>query len=381
MDRLVLRNGLGCAIAGVLILAAGSAHAQNSGRGQKCADGGLVFLGKTSDSAKSVWLSRTGIGSFALSASNAGVVDTWSRERRGLHVSMSPEVSNGNGLPHSLIDTIEDCEIAKVNQKGGITFPPGIKLPPKLPPVLRSPGGRPPTGLMPTLPTAPPTGVMPTLPTAPPTGVMPTLPTAPPAAVMPTMPTAPPTGVMPTLPTAPPTGVTPTLPTAPPTGVMPTLPTAPPTGVMPTLPTQPSAVTPPVVVIPGVVPNDLEGPYTRGREFVVAPAWNFWVDGRATDISDERYGLDLNSEASQITMGADHQFGDDLVFGLMTTLEKNQSDGFNRGFAANSKGWPSKINLDGNAATHRALLFLRRQDPRWQSVVIRSRRYLNNVVE
>jgi transposase-like protein len=43
--------------------------------------------------------------------------------------------------------------------------------------------------------------------------------------------------------------------------------------------------------------------------------------------------------------------------------------------------WPQKINLDGNAATHRALRLLAQEDARWRSVEIRSRRYLNNVVE
>src|ERR1700677_328802 len=42
---------------------------------------------------------------------------------------------------------------------------------------------------------------------------------------------------------------------------------------------------------------------------------------------------------------------------------------------------PRKLNLDGNAATHRALRVLRQEDPKWRSVVIRSRRYLNNIVE
>src|SRR5688572_21508211 len=44
-------------------------------------------------------------------------------------------------------------------------------------------------------------------------------------------------------------------------------------------------------------------------------------------------------------------------------------------------GWPSKINVDGHAATHLALRLLRREDNRWQSVRIRSNRYLNNVIE
>jgi transposase-like protein len=43
--------------------------------------------------------------------------------------------------------------------------------------------------------------------------------------------------------------------------------------------------------------------------------------------------------------------------------------------------WPSKINLDGNAASHRALRILRQEDPRWRSVTVRARRYLNNVIE
>jgi len=43
--------------------------------------------------------------------------------------------------------------------------------------------------------------------------------------------------------------------------------------------------------------------------------------------------------------------------------------------------WPRKLNLDGNAASHRALRLLRQENPKWESVVVRSRRYLNNIVE
>jgi hypothetical protein len=38
-------------------------------------------------------------------------------------------------------------------------------------------------------------------------------------------------------------------------------------------------------------------------------------------------------------------------------------------------------SYDGNTATHLALRLLAEEDPRWQSVTIRVRRYLNNVVE
>lgn len=43
--------------------------------------------------------------------------------------------------------------------------------------------------------------------------------------------------------------------------------------------------------------------------------------------------------------------------------------------------WPQAINLDGNTASHLALRKLGEEDPRWQGVVVRDRRYLNNIVE
>jgi transposase-like protein len=43
--------------------------------------------------------------------------------------------------------------------------------------------------------------------------------------------------------------------------------------------------------------------------------------------------------------------------------------------------WPEKINLDGNAASHLGLRLLEEEDPRWRSVTVRARRYLNNVIE
>jgi transposase-like protein len=44
-------------------------------------------------------------------------------------------------------------------------------------------------------------------------------------------------------------------------------------------------------------------------------------------------------------------------------------------------GWPQKVNLDGNAASHCALRLLGGEDARWQRVEVRARRYLNNVIE
>jgi len=56
--------------------------------------------------------------------------------------------------------------------------------------------------------------------------------------------------------------------------------------------------------------------------------------------------------------------------------------------SSSARPWPpidrdghSKINLDGNAASHRALRMLGNEDPRWKSLEVRYCRYLNNVVE
>jgi transposase-like protein len=54
---------------------------------------------------------------------------------------------------------------------------------------------------------------------------------------------------------------------------------------------------------------------------------------------------------------------------------------FEKAIETHQPRWPRKLNLDGNAASHRALRLLKTEDCRWQRVLIRSRRYLNNVIE
>lgn len=53
---------------------------------------------------------------------------------------------------------------------------------------------------------------------------------------------------------------------------------------------------------------------------------------------------------------------------------------FTKALKTHQAKWPEKVNVDGNAATHRALRLLRQENPHW-SVLVRSRRYLNNIVE
>jgi len=54
---------------------------------------------------------------------------------------------------------------------------------------------------------------------------------------------------------------------------------------------------------------------------------------------------------------------------------------FRKALATSLPRWPRKVTLDGHAASHRGLRLLRREDPKWKYVLVRSRRYLNNVVE
>ena len=54
---------------------------------------------------------------------------------------------------------------------------------------------------------------------------------------------------------------------------------------------------------------------------------------------------------------------------------------FGKALKTNQNRRPRKVNLDGNAATHRALRLLRQENPVWRPVVVRSCRYLNNIVE
>ena len=155
-----------------------------------------------------MWLSATSAGSFRLEAAEKSTtVDQWTKSRRGLNITGSPFVSNGNGGTHKLYDTSDnkDCLLDTQNQKGGINLPQ-----------LNFPNLKPPSGVLPPIGQLFPnfvTGLMPTLPSRPPGGgVTPPIGTLPPGGGMPSLPSRPPTGVMPTLPggVRPPIGVYPT---------------------------------------------------------------------------------------------------------------------------------------------------------------------------
>lgn len=123
--------------------------------------GKLVFLGKTNDFSQSVWLSVTTAGAFKLQAQGQQLIDTWNMSRRGIHLSLSPIVSQGNGGTHFLINRFNNRQLDSQNQKGGIVFPPLPSEPPSvMPPIvffpehpIVIPPGKPPSVTHPIQPT------------------------------------------------------------------------------------------------------------------------------------------------------------------------------------------------------------------------------------
>ncbi len=54
---------------------------------------------------------------------------------------------------------------------------------------------------------------------------------------------------------------------------------------------------------------------------------------------------------------------------------------FRKALATGLSRWPRKVTLDGYPPSHQALRLLRREDPKWKHVRVRSCQYLNNIIE
>ena len=54
---------------------------------------------------------------------------------------------------------------------------------------------------------------------------------------------------------------------------------------------------------------------------------------------------------------------------------------FRKALSTSLPRWPRKITLDGHLQSHMALRLLRREDPKWKYVEVRSNQYLNNLIE
>ena len=54
---------------------------------------------------------------------------------------------------------------------------------------------------------------------------------------------------------------------------------------------------------------------------------------------------------------------------------------FRGALAHNLPKWPTKITLDGHVPSHVGLRLLRREDPKWKFVPVRTSQYLNNIIQ
>jgi transposase-like protein len=54
---------------------------------------------------------------------------------------------------------------------------------------------------------------------------------------------------------------------------------------------------------------------------------------------------------------------------------------FRKALASHPDRPPRKVTLDGHVPSHRALRLLRREQPAWRRVRVRSSKYLNNIIE
>lgn len=107
----------------------------------------------------------------------------------------------------------------------------------------------------------------------------------------------------------------------------------------------PGATTPPSQSSDATAPDeDTAGftdtaPLTPGRQFAWQPRWNVWVDARYFDLVDNRFGMDLTGDATNLTVGADRQVNNDLVIGAMVARNTGQSSSFDSAWQNNARGF------------------------------------------
>ncbi|RVM46301.1 autotransporter domain-containing protein [Sinorhizobium meliloti] len=353
--------------------------------------GGLAYLGNTQEATRSVWLSGTSAGSFSLEAAQGNqTVDTWNKSRRGLHLSLSPVVSSGNGGTHKLYDTStgKPCLLDTQNQKRGprpdITWPQGLPDvgPQRVFPDFSLPDGRPDVGPQPVFPAfslpdgRPDVGPQPVFPDfslpdgRPDVGPQPVFPDfslpdgRPDVGPQPVFPDfslpdgRPDVGPQPVFPDfslpdgRPDVGPQPVFP-----GFAPPTPTPARGGRVTAARTPQTCIDPRSVdtnqrrdlpICPELVPEEAVAqgsaqspavPLTPGRDLPAPSLWNFWWDARFADISDERYERDSDTLARSLDMGLDRRITDDLVLGMSFSLEDSSTDAFSGSLDIDTEGF------------------------------------------
>ncbi len=319
--------------------------------------GGLAYLGNTLGATRSVWLSGTSAGSFGLEAAQGNqTVDTWSKSKRGLHLSLSPVVSSGNGGTHKLYDLSggKPCLLDTQNQIRGlipdITWPQGLPDNdlPRVFPDFALPDGRPDTDPIRVFPDfdrpegRPDTGPIRVLPDFDrPDG----RPDTEPVRVFPDFdrPDGRPDNDLPRV--FP--GFDPPAPSGP--GAIRA-------GRVAGARTPQTCIDPRSVganqrrdlpICPEIVPQEAarQGagqsgvPLTPGRDLAAPALWNFWSDIRFADISDERYDRDSDTLARSLDMGLDRRITDDLVLGMSFSLEDSSTDAHSGSLDIDTEGF------------------------------------------
>jgi transposase-like protein len=100
----------------------------------------------------------------------------------------------------------------------------------------------------------------------------------------------------------------------------------------------------------------------------------------AREIMDADGGTSIPTRASDLSSG--RQAGKDGR--LLLRRDRGIAAArafFRKALATNHNRWPCKVTSDGHVPSHRSLRLLRREDPKWWNVKVRTRKYLNNFVE
>jgi hypothetical protein len=253
--------------------------------GAQCSEQGkLKFVGVTSDGANSVWLSATTAGAFNLDAQNL-TVDSWNKEKSGLHLSRSPIVSNGNGGTHKL-SAGQGCLLDSKNQQGGFILPPSIIPPGAI---------RPPIGVLPQTPVTPITPALPG-------------------------------------------GVTPPIATLPESTVNKSIQTE-----IKMYDISSSAL-PDCSQIDSNTsaqrPECSKIALSETRQFDDSVSqWNIWADATYTRIDDERGIFETRSDVRSLLLGADRLITPDMAAGLQIGFNKGHSDSFGGEMIIESKSY------------------------------------------
>lgn len=285
-------------------------------------DGKLTFLGVTHDSSHSVWLSTTTPGEFKLEAQGQQLIDSWDMTRRGIHLSLSPVVSTGNGGTHFLINRLNDKKLDQQNQKGGEVFPPFPSEPPDVTPpipgypehpIIIPPGNpdvSPPIGGYPEHPIIIPPGQPPSIqhPIVTPPGQQPIITPAP----------------TPTQPGKESTAGEDTQVSDEAGSEKPTPFTRTKTKRTKSKKTKADAT----CVANANMKLDQQVPITAARQFDQDKDWNVWSDNYYFDSNDGRHDLDMKGTTLNFAIGADRHITRNVVLGFLLSLIKYNYSAF-----------------------------------------------------